>query len=61
MYCIYVENDEDSDDELTTSFDWFEEAEEFFRKTRRKNEGLVIFYEIDNYGNRIKTIAQRTP
>jgi 5S rRNA maturation endonuclease (ribonuclease M5) len=61
MYCVYQEYNEEIDEELTTSFDWFEEAEEFFRKIRRGNEGLIIFYESDKNGNKIRTIAQRTP
>jgi len=61
MYCVYQEYNDEIDDESTTSFDWFEEAEEFFRKMRSKNEGLIIFYQSDKNGNKIRTIAQRTP
>ena len=61
MYCVYVEFDEETEDELTTSFIWFEDAEEFFRMCRRKNESVVTLYEIDSLGNKIRTIAQYNP
>lgn len=61
MYCVYVELDEETEDELTTYFDWFEDAEEYFRVCRRKNEGVVTLYESDSLGNKTRTIAQYNP
>lgn len=62
MYSIVVEFDSETEEEKIMLFDWFEDAEECFRTSRKENDCRICFYEIEANTNKvIRTIAQFNP